>query len=542
MAWKYRKKNKESMLSGKSEEAEKEVHVDQQVVSEEITEPVGEVNQETAETAETSEVLEVSEEVSTEEVIEEVIPPPTIDLKVSSDNQTVYVRVELAQPTQTVEPQEVIDMLKNAGISYGIDEHAIENFCTKKMFYTDLTAARGILSEDGGAGKLEYHFKIDDKINLKEQSDGTVDYKDLGLVQNVSQGDILCTATPPTDGKDGMNVFGEVIPFKKGLPATLNAGANTVLSEDKTQILAAIDGCVELKISQVLVNDVFTIKGDVDNSVGNIDSVGSVLIQGDVREGFIVKAKNDITVRGIVEGAELIAGGNITISNGMNGMNRGKLIASGNIISKYIENSTIECDGDVYADVILNSNTNAKGSVILKGRKASLIGGSCHAGTMVYANFIGSSNNVPTSITIESEELRKNMTPDVAAAQTKIEDTNSFINAKNLKISELSAQIRTLSSDLNNPNAKQELRSVMAEKNKVTEEVSVLVGKLAELHETLNKPAAFKVVALKLAYIGVKITIGYLYMAVEEDMSHTKFCVKGHSLSAIPIDSNDKLS
>jgi len=533
VAWKDRKKAKEAISEEKIESVDEAItKATEEVVSEEIAQAVVQATEEVVnETTRT-----------TQEVKEEVIPPPAIDLKVSSDNQTVYVRVELAKPTQIVEPQEVIDMLKNAGINYGVDEHAIENFCTKRMFFTDLTAAKGILSEDGGAGKLEYHFKIDDKINLKELSDGTVDYKDLGLVQNVCQGDVLCTAIPPTEGKDGMNVFGEVIPFKKGLPATLNAGANTVLSEDKTQILAAIDGCVELKISQVLVNDVFTIKGDVDNSVGNIDSVGSVLIQGDVREGFVVKAKNDITVRGIVEGAELIAGGNITISNGMNGMNRGRLTAKGNIISKYIENSTVECDGDVYADVLLNSKTNAKGSVILKGRKASVIGGTCQAGTMIYANFIGSSNNVPTSITIESEELRKNMTPDVAAAQTKIEDANSFINAKNLKISELSAQIRTLSSNLTNPDAKQELRAVMAEKNKTTEEVSKLVEKLAELHEIFNKPAAFKVVALKSAYIGTKITIGYLYLAVEEDMSYTKFCVKGHSLSAVPIESNDKLS
>lgn len=58
----------------------------------------------------------------------------------------------------------------------------------------------------------------------------------------------------------------------------------------------------------------------VDLPTGNIDSPGSVHIQGNVSNGFTVKTERDIAVKGVVENAALIAGGSIVLCRG--GMDR----------------------------------------------------------------------------------------------------------------------------------------------------------------------------------------------------------------------------
>ncbi|WMJ24228.1 FapA family protein [Paludicola sp. MB14-C6] len=491
-------------------------------------------------TTENSELSPKSEAERLQEQLQQ-LAPPEINLRVSSDNLVAYIRVKLVDQRQTVAVEDIQNVLNEQGITYGIDTEAIQNFCEKRLFYSELTAARGIAPIDGKNGTITYSFKTDESIRLKENENGIVDYKELGTVQNVNKGDVLCTATPAIDGVDGMNIFGEPIPFRQGIPGEVHPGTHTVLSEDRMSVLAEIDGSVELRGKLVCVNDVYIIKGDVNSAVGNIDSVGSVIVQGDVREGFTVKSKKDITVKGIVEGATLIAEGNINIMSGMNGMGIGKLQAKGNIISKYIENTSVECDGDVYADVLLNSNTNAKGSVILKGSKASIIGGVCQAGVMIYASYIGASTNVQTIIILDSDEIRECMTPDFIRLRKNLEQVQSKINGKQYVQQQLQDNIRLLSRSMGDPQAKQDLKQAMMEKNKVAGEIIELQKELEKAQEEMNRPYAFKVIALKKVYIGTKINIGYLYMNISEEYSNTKFYADGHDLTAGQILPSEKL-
>ncbi len=475
-----------------------------------------------------------------EEQEPEVIPPAEITIKVSSDNIMAYIKVKVDSFKQEVTPEDILKVLEDSAVTYGICYDDIKEFCDRRLFYTELVAARGVQPVDGENGTLEYHFKTDDSVNLVEREDGTVNYRELGIVQNVNKGDVLCSAIPPKEGMDGTNIFGEAIEYKKGKVSDIKPGPNTVLSEDKTQLLANIDGCVELKGQLVSVNEVYVIKGDVDSSTGNIDCSGSVMIQGDVLEGFIVKAKQDVIVKGMVEGATITAGGNISISSGMNGMRKGKITAEGNITSKYIENATVECNGDLVADVLMNSTTKAGGSVILKGSKASIIGGSCEAGTMIYAAYIGTHTNVATTITVDSAELRHKLSPagneDIEIAK-KLE---SKIELYELQQKDFQEKIKELSHSLSDPEAKLELKRVMTEKNKISQKTAELQKQLAEARQSANQISAYKIVALKTCFIGVRINIAYLFLNVEEDYNNTKFFADGHSLTAGQVLPSDR--
>ena len=68
-----------------------------------------------------------------------------------------------------------------------------------------------------------------------------------------------------------------------------------------------ISGHVILENDKIFVSNVLELV-NVDNSTGDIDYEGDVVVNGNVLAGFTVKATGDITVSGIVEGATVIAG------------------------------------------------------------------------------------------------------------------------------------------------------------------------------------------------------------------------------------------
>ena len=105
---------------------------------------------------------------------------------------------------------------------------------------------------------------------------------------------------------------------------TLRFGHNITLSEDRKTLTADVDGHVMLVEGKVFVSNVLEVE-NVDISTGNIEYEGSVKVNGNVCTNFSVKAKGNIEVSGVVEGACLEADGNIIIARGMNGMARGCL-------------------------------------------------------------------------------------------------------------------------------------------------------------------------------------------------------------------------
>lgn len=71
----------------------------------------------------------------------------------------------------------------------------------------------------------------------------------------------------------------------------LKYGRNISINEDKTEIVSDVDGDVVLTDDTVFVEDTYTVAADVDVSTGNIEYDGNVLVNGTVKSGFSVKAK-----------------------------------------------------------------------------------------------------------------------------------------------------------------------------------------------------------------------------------------------------------
>lgn len=145
----------------------------------------------------------------------------------------------------------------------------------------------------------------------------------------------------------------------------------------------------------------------MDSTTGNLDFEGSIQINGDVMANFEVKAGGNVIVSGLVEDAKIVAGGNIIIAKGMNGMSKGYLKAGGDVMAKFLENVRVVAGGYVESEAILHSRISAGTEVKVEGRKGIIVGGYVQAGQRVTAKTIGTGMGASTILEVGVNPLIK---------------------------------------------------------------------------------------------------------------------------------------
>ncbi len=399
---------------------------------------------------------------------------------------------------------QIKDEIDRKGIKKGIDFELLNHIASEKKYSYKYIIAKGILPEDGQDGILTLTFSAEDikSFKPKQNADGTVDFKNLHAVHNVKKGDILATKTPPADGKEGYNIFDQVLKAKKGKDVRIPKGKNTEISADGLSLIAAVDGKLEYDGHNIYVNTVYTLNGDLDSSIGNIDFIGSVVISGSIKSGFTVKAEGSVEVKGSVEDSVIIAGGDIFLSYGIQGIEKGKLISGGNVVAKFIQNATVEAKKDVITEAIIHSNVSAGNMIRVESGKGTIVGGSVAATHMILAKSIGSPMGTATTVQIgilpSIYQKHKQIEAELHLKQEtldKVEQSIKFLFTK-ARETKLDAQKQMMLHKLNDS------------RTPLIEEIGVLKSEFNELSEVLREAQDGIIKAMDTVYPGVKLIIG----------------------------------
>lgn len=308
--------------------------------------------------------------------------------------------------TPTVE--EMKSALQTAGVFDGINENALADLEMNPIYRVATTVAEGIPPQDGLNSRVQFLFQtVLSETNVKVNSKGSIDFKTLNNIQNVVKGQPVANILPPTDGIPGRTVRGSHIAAKNGEHQDIEVGSNVVISDDRTQVIADADGQVVLVGDVVHVETIFTVTGDVKT---HIDFLGTVVITGNVEDGYDINAQRDIHVAGSVGRSRLTAGGNIFVGKGINGDNYGEdgsggghsLVKAGDSLwASFIQNCKVEAKGMVIvSDGILNSNVVALKKVLCKGKRAAIVGGIVRACEEINAVVMGSNSGTITHLEV----------------------------------------------------------------------------------------------------------------------------------------------
>jgi uncharacterized protein (DUF342 family) len=316
------------------------------------------------------------------------------------------------------------NLLRNNGVIYGIKDSFLERFADRPVYGSRICVAEGKPVINGIDAHMEYFFEVDVSMaRLKETITGAINFKELNMIQNVMAGDKLARKKPPEKGEHGRTVTGKLLPAADGKDMPLPLGKNVSVEADGLTIIASENGQVVLSVGKIGVEQVYTVEGSVGVKTGNIIFLGSVIVNGDVEEGYSVKATGTIEVMGLVDKAELDSERDIIVRQGIAGKQGITVRAVQSIVAKFIENATVKCGSSVVvSEGILNSTVFARQKVICQGKRAAILGGKICVGEEIQAKVLGSaSGNSETVCEVGYDPEAKEKSAMLAAEEVGVQ-------------------------------------------------------------------------------------------------------------------------
>ncbi|MFH1010055.1 MAG: FapA family protein, partial [bacterium] len=323
-----------------------------------------------------------------------------IAVKISPDRMKAHV-VLPRDPNIAVGPDDLRTALSEAGVCYGIREDLFEKICAQPRNGLPLLIAGGKPPERGKDGQIEFLIPTERTHKPQVDEHGKANWYEMNLVNNVNAGQVLARAVAPTHGEPGRTVLGEELRGLLGTAVSLPVGINTLVAKDDPGALVAKEaGSAVYDHGKIHVMTTYEIAGSVDFDTGNVTTVGSAKILGDVKSGFVVKSGGNVEVRGFVEDATIVAEGNILVRGGFVGSGLGRLVAGKDVVVHFIENQTIEAKGNVRIEKhALNANIETRGKVIfLDPTQGQLIGGQVIGIESLELGSIGNENDTRTEV------------------------------------------------------------------------------------------------------------------------------------------------
>lgn len=438
-----------------------------------------------------------------------------VSIYINNNGSEAYVTVEPPQNGGAdVTERDIRDALDKNKVIYGIDDEMVKRIAEEKLYSRKNLVAQWTPPVNGVDGTIHYYFEKQLNIAPVEDEHGFVDYKNLGLIRTVHEGDLIADITLPTPGEPGMDVRGRTLRQIVGKKAQYTLGTNTVLTDDGLQILAKVDGNINYKSGAFVVDQVVTIPGDVDSSVGNITFVGDVVVKGEVFEGFKISSNANIIVSGNVNGATLEADGDIIIKKGCINSN---ITAHGSVTINFCEYSHIKCDGDLTSSNFVICDVYCGGTLTTKGKTGGLMGGKYTCLNSVEASGIGTKNYTPTMLTVGDNAL---LSEEKAAVLKQIEKLNGDLEKTKLVINfltEKKKELRTL------PDEKEEMLGYACrQKILIGVDIKKYEKRIEEIDLELENRQYLSISCRGYMYPGVKIIINDAVFKVEDEYVKTK--------------------
>ena len=346
-----------------------------------------------------------------------------------------FIWFSQAGPPRPPQSDWLLSLLEARGVVHGIEEPSLEKLpkLDDDSYATSICVARGSAAASGEDAHIDYTFDAQQWAG-KILPDGSVDLRERNSGVSVRAGDLLGELKPATEGTPGMDLAGEEIATTDGQERSFKAGDNVREESDGDAVkyYSEIDGNVHIKGEAIQVNPVFVVSGDIDYETGNIDVGTDVQISGSVKSGFTVKAGGSVTVGAVVEsGATVNAQGDIIVAQGILGETT-KVIALGNIESKFIQNAAVMTRGDiVVGSYIFSGHVRAGGRVSVQtaggDRGGSIIGGEVFGTNGVEAKLIGSASTDRTVVGVGAN-------PEDSAKLRKLKEVIEFCDTSSLRL------------------------------------------------------------------------------------------------------------
>lgn len=420
----------------------------------------------------------------------------------------------------------ILALLRNNRVVYGVKQDAVRDLEDHPVYKTPICVAEGDKPINGKDAYMQYFFENDQsKIKLRETSTGRVNFKELNLIKNVVANQPLGRKVPPEKGLPGKTVQGKILPSKNGKDIPIPLGKHVHLDDTKLTIISDMNGQVIFSNGKVNVEEIYTVPGDVNLRTGNIMFLGTVIVNGNVDDGFSVKASGNIEISGNVGKATIEAEGDVVVHQGIAAKSGGYIHAGRSLWARFIENAKVEAgEYVVVSDGIINSNVDSNKKIVCQGKRAAIVGGHLRAAEEINAKALGSAvSGTETILEVgfdpKSKERQESLQGQVDQLKRQIDEIDkNLITLENMK-----KQKKVLPEDKEaflqeQKNRKEDLARELEE---MTKEMEAIAAYLAALKVRGRVSASGKI------YPGVKINIREYSYDVKNEQKGITFFLEG---------------
>ncbi len=412
----------------------------------------------------------------------------------------------------------VMQIIKRNGITVNLEmleiTGALDYVNKNNEILDDVIVAKSREPKLGIEGWTEYLFNNERKSGPVIKEDGTTDYHNMNLIESVVADQKVGIFHQMVEGVDGYDVFGKIIvppKVKEGKPPK---GQNIYYSEEEpTHILSKVDGHIALVRGEIIINNLYNIRGDVDFNTGSIVCKGSLNITGNVKNGFDLDMSQTITIGGYLNDSQLIAGGDVIIRGGFKGTGEGKIKSGGNVAIRYIREQTVYSKGDISVEKeVVESKLFAKGDVKSISNKLIIVGGRLIAGGNVDVHTLGNEYGMETIIEAGYDY-------EVIAAIKNNDEQRMKIKSD---LNEYKVQIEN---NMGNGVVTKLAKALLIKSQMMKKEFEVLQTKRDVLKKSISNSSKSKVIVSDKIYPGVRIVIDGFKFEVNEEMRSKIFSV-----------------
>ncbi len=453
----------------------------------------------------------------------------TMTVQITDQDMKAYMIISAPGPGGAdLTYDDMVSFLKSNGVVHGIKEDVLQRLIDYPVYGEAILVAEGSKPKNGRDARIIYNFRTDhSQIQLKEKN-GRVDFKELNIVENVVAGQVLAKKIPAEEGINGKTVTGMVIPAKSGNDVEIQIGKNVKLSDDGLSAIAEINGQVLLINGKINVEPIYTVDGDVNLHTGNILFLGTVIVKGNVEDGFTVKAAGNIEVMGSVGKATLDAEGDIIVHQGIMGKESGTVKSGMSVFAKFIEHAVVD-SGEyvVTSDGLIHSDVVANKKVICQGKRAVIVGGRIRAAEEINAKTLGSVAGTETILEVGYDPRSKD----------KLMELEKQRDVLNGELEELEKNINTLEKL-----AKIQRKKLPEDKQKYLAELhesrSKVLSELEDINKEMEKIKYYleslkligKISASGRVYPGVKIFIKNANLVVRNEFKFVTFYLQNNDV------------
>jgi uncharacterized protein (DUF342 family) len=312
------------------------------------------------------------------------------------DGLAAEAKVAAGPPMKAADLQAAI---AEAKVVHGLDAAAIAQFAERiadPIFSGSVQIATGAAAVDGQPGRLEGEFQAA-KVAGTKQGDGHIDFHERELLHPAVENQEVARIIAPIPGTPGHDVRGRVLPPRPGRPHTQRFGQGVKV--DGERVIAARSGVIVCTDRLFDVLPLHLHKGDVDLASGNLHTPGSLLVQGDVHEGFAATADGDVRITGAVLDGKVSAKGSAQIDHGVMGAGC-DVQAGADLHCRHATSARLQAGGSIEIGDQATHCRMFAGKILARRGRGTVFGGELHARDLIEVRVAGTPTGAATLLAV----------------------------------------------------------------------------------------------------------------------------------------------